>query len=76
MKEKPKTMSRSLPNDKLIQFANKHDLLMFDLLPRLISEAKKGKTLYNPKEQYWNSDGNRVVAQALLAYLKTKSLVD
>jgi len=74
--EKAEYYLRSLPNDKLIQFANKNNLLMIDLLPMLISETKRGKTLYNRKEQHWNSDGNRVVAHALTAYLKTRSLIE
>jgi len=67
---------RTLPNDKLMQFAEKNNLLMIDLLPILQSESKKGKTLYNSREQHWNSDGNRVVARSLLGYLKTKSLIE
>jgi hypothetical protein len=74
--EKAENYLRSLPNDKLIQFANKNNLLMIDLLPTLISETKTGKTLYNRKEQHWTSDGNRVVAHALTAYLKTRSLIE
>jgi hypothetical protein len=67
---------RTLPNDKLMQFAEKNNLLMIDLLPILQSEAKKGKTLYNRREGHWNSDGNRVVAGSLLGYLKAKSLIE
>jgi hypothetical protein len=67
---------RSLPNDRLIQFAEKNNLTMFDLLPILQSEAKKGKTLYNPMEKHWTSEGNSVVARSLLDYLKTNSLVE
>jgi hypothetical protein len=59
-----------------MQFAEKNNLLMIDLLPILQSEAKKGKTLYNRRDQHWNSDGNRVVAGSLLGYLKTKSLIE
>lgn len=67
---------RTLPNDKLMQFAEKNNLIMIDLLPILRSETKKGKTLYNRKEQHWNSNGNKVVAHSLLDYLKTKSLIE
>ncbi len=67
---------RSLPNDKLMQFAEKNNLLMIDLLPKFQYEAKKGKTLYNRTEQHWNSDGNLLVAHSLLEYLKAKSLVE
>lgn len=73
---KPEDYIRTLPNDKLMQFAEKNNLLMIDLLPILQSEAKKGKTLYNRRDQHWNSDGNRVVAGSLLGYLKTKSLIE
>ena len=67
---------RTLPNDKLMQFANNNNLLMVDLLPILQSEEKKGKTLYNRNEQHWNSEGNRVVARSLLDYLKSNSLIE
>jgi len=73
--EKSENYKKSLPNDKLKQFAEKNNLLMIDLLPILQSEANKGKQLYNLKSQHWNSDGNRVVAYTLLEYLKTKSLI-
>lgn len=74
--DKQEDYQRTLPNDKLMQFAKKNNLLMMDLLPILQSEAKNGLTLYNHEEQHWNSDGNLVVAHALLSFLKTKSLVD
>ena len=67
---------KSLPNEKLMQFAQQNSLLMLDLLPILQSEANKGKQLYNFKEQHWNRAGNRVVAYALLDYLKSKSLLN
>ena len=68
--EKAENYVRSLPNDQLIRFANRNDLLMLDLLPTLISEARNGKRLYNRREQHWNSYGNRVVADALTRYLE------
>ena len=67
--------TRSLPNDQLTRFGKTNNLLMLDLLPILISEANKGKTLYNRKEQHWTSDGNRIVADALMAYLQTQGLI-
>lgn len=67
---------RSLPNDRLIQFAEDNKLQMIDLLPILRSEANKGKVLYYPKEQHWNSEGNQVVARSLYDYLETRSLID
>jgi len=71
--EKPEDYIKTLPNDKLMQFAKKNNLLMVDLLPIFQSEEKKGNTLYNLREQHWNSEGNRVVARSLLNYLKTNN---
>jgi hypothetical protein len=45
--EKSENYKKSLPNDKLMQFAEQNSLLMIDLLPILQSEANKGKQLYN-----------------------------
>ncbi len=74
--EKQEDYIRTLPNDKLMQFAEKNNLLMIDLLPILQSETKKGNALYNRIEQHWNSNGNHVVARFLLGYLKNKSLIE
>jgi lysophospholipase L1-like esterase len=74
--ETQENQTRTLPNDMLRRFAAEHDLLMLDLLPVLQSETKKGKPLYNRKEQHWNAAGNRVVAEALLEYLKEHGFVD
>jgi hypothetical protein len=73
--ERPEHYVRSLPNDRLMQFAAKNDLLMMDLLPILESETKKGRVLYFPRDDHWNSEGNHVVAHALLEYLRSKSLI-
>ncbi|WP_299256531.1 SGNH/GDSL hydrolase family protein [uncultured Aquimarina sp.] len=66
---------RSLPNDLLMSFAKENNLQMFDLLPILQLETRKGKKLYNPKEQHWTAEGNLIVAQSLLKYLRNTSLV-
>ena len=71
-----KEFIRSLPNDKLMQFGAKNNLLMLDLLPALLSENRKNVMLYHPREQHWTKEGNRVVADALLDYLKSKSLIE
>lgn len=66
---------RSLPNRRLMQFAEENDLAMLDLLPILESEVHKGRQVFNPKEQHWTSEGNRIVADAVLDYLTGNSLV-
>jgi len=73
--EESKNYRKSLPNEKLMQFAKENNLLMLDLLPILQVEANKEKQLYNPEEEHWNSSGNHAVAIALLEYLSTKSLI-
>ena len=72
--EEPENYKRSLPNDKLMQFAEKNNLLMIDLLPILQSKSSNGKKCYNSKEQHWNSEGNCAVANALIDYLKAMKL--
>jgi len=73
--EEPKNYTRSLPNDGLMQFAEKNNLLMIDLLPILQSKSNNGKPCYNLREQHWNEEGNQVVAHALINYLKGKKLL-
>lgn len=67
---------RSLPNDRLMQFAKMHDLSMLDLLPTLQLENRTGKKMYNMLEQHWTKDGNRAVANALVKYLRYHSLLN
>ena len=72
--EEPENYKRSLPNNKLMQFAENNNLLMIDLLPILQSKSNNEKPCYNRTEQHWNAEGNRVVAHTLMDYLKTEKL--
>ena len=67
--------SRSLPNDRLMEFAKNNQLEMIDLLPVLRAETKKGKALYFPNEQHWTAEGNKVVARSLFNYLDNRNLI-
>lgn len=69
----PNDYVRSLPDDHLLAFGAQHGLRMVDLFPALRARAKDGTVLYNPHEQHWNVEGNRVVAGALLDYLRGDS---
>jgi hypothetical protein len=66
--------ARSMPNDRLMAFAANHRLRMVDLLPTLMSANRGGKTLYHRREQHWNREGNRVVAEVLAEYLRAEGL--
>ena len=66
---------RTAPNDRLMQFARDNNLLMLDLLPVFLAESKKNVKLYHPVEQHWTKEGNRVVADALLDFLRSTSLL-
>jgi hypothetical protein len=66
---------RSLPNDRLMEFAKRNNLLMLDLLPRLLQENKNAK-LYSSRDLHWTKEGNRETADALIAYLESKSLIE
>lgn len=74
--EEPSNFKKSLPNDRLMKFAKENDLNMIDLLPALRKEAGKGKRLYNPLEQHWTAEGNKVVATSLLEYFKANAYLD
>ena len=67
---------RSSPNDRLMQFAKANSLLMLDLLPVFLEEAKRNVKCYHPVEQHWTKEGNEVVAKALLDYLNANSLIE
>jgi hypothetical protein len=63
-----------MPHDRLMAFAANHRLRMVDLLPTLMSANRGGKTLYHRREQHWNREGNRVVAEVLAEYLRAEGL--
>lgn len=74
--EESRDYGRSIPNRRLMQFARDNNLSMIDLLPILQGELGKGRETYNLEQQHWNSDGNRLVADALLDYLEARALID
>ena len=67
---------RTLPNDRLMEFARRNHLLMLDFFPLLLQESRRNVKLYHHVEQHWTKEGNRVVANALLDYLESKSLIE
>jgi hypothetical protein len=67
---------RSLPNDRLMEFAKRNNLLMLDLLPRLLQEKTTNVKLYSSTDLHWTKEGNRIAADALIDYLKSKSLIE
>jgi hypothetical protein len=67
---------RSLPNNRLMEFARRNHLLMLDFFPPLLQESKKKVKLYHHVEQHWTKEGNRVAANALLNFLESKSLLE
>jgi len=71
-----KNYIRSSPNDWLMQFAKDNNLLMLDLLPVFLEEGKKNVKFYHPVEQHWTKEGNQVVANALMDFLESKSLLE
>lgn len=73
---KKEYFKRTLPNDRLMQFAEINKLNMIDLLPIMQSETKNNNILYNKNELHWNKEGNLVVAKTLLDYLKAKSFIE
>lgn len=62
-------LDADLPNRELLAFAKDHDLAMLDLLPPLRAAQQGGESTYNRIEQHWTAAGNRVVAEALHAFL-------
>jgi hypothetical protein len=72
---KPKLI-RSLPNDRLMNFAANNNLLMLDLLPILLKENRMNGTIYHPIDLHWTKEANHVVANTLIDYIKSKSLIE
>lgn len=69
----PEAFVRDLPNQKLLKFAEEHEMLMFDLLPALRTQQQKESKLYNPIEQHWTAQGNTLVAQEMMRFLNKLS---
>lgn len=65
---------QTLPNQRILTFAEKNNLMVFDLLPALRRAKKNGEDLYNRSEQHWTIQGNHTVAHALNAFLTSGSL--
>ena len=72
--ESEENYSRSLPNERLMKFGERNNLLMLDLLPILRKQSKKNIKLYHAVEQHWTKEGNRVVAMSLMEYLRVESV--
>ena len=71
----PDEMSRYdllLPNRRLEEMAQRNHLLMLNLTPRLQAETARGHVVYHPQELHWNQDGNQVVADEIVNFIKTR----
>jgi len=68
--------NKSFPNKRLLNFAQKNNLNMIDLLPPLQKETQRGEKMYNVEEQHWTAKGNKVVADTLLNYLKSSGFIE
>jgi hypothetical protein len=64
-------LDAELPNRRLMSLAERHGLAMLDLLPSLRAAEARGGSTYNPLEQHWTAEGNRVVAEALGEFLRS-----
>ncbi len=65
-------LEKDLPNKTLLAFAKANNLEMIDVMPALQEEHHKGTKMYNPIEQHWTVEGNKVVANVLSKYLKQR----
>ena len=74
--ETEESYSRSIPNERLMKFAGRNNLMMLDLFPVLRKESKKNIKLYHSVEQHWTKEGNQVVARSLIEYLKLNALIE
>ncbi len=61
------------PNKVLMAYAKKNNLNMLDLYPRLSQEHQRGKRLYDEDEEHWTIEGNEVVADELLKFIRSFS---
>ncbi len=68
-------LQNDLPNATLSAFAKANNISMVDLMPALKKAQYNGVKMYNPQEQHWTTEGNKVVADVLTTYvqeIKTK----
>jgi hypothetical protein len=63
-------LQRDLPNQRLKAFASANTIQMIDLMPALIQAHRNGAILYNSQEQHWTAQGNQVVADVLVEYIR------
>lgn len=62
------------PNKVLAEYAQKNNLPLLDLYPRLAAEHRQGKRLYDEDEEHWTAAGNQVVADEILKYIRTSRI--
>ena len=59
---------RDYPQKKIVGFCEKNGIRVLDLLPRLKSEEKNGRT-YHLRDTHWNSRGNRFAGEEIAKYI-------
>ncbi len=63
------SLSRSLPNTKIVEMGERNGIKMMDLLPVLLQRCNQGESCYNRLEQHWTAYANRVVADTVANFI-------
>lgn len=66
----PAELDREAPDRDLLAFGDAHGLRVLDLLPALREAQAGGAATYHSVQQHWTPEANRVVAEALLEFLR------
>jgi hypothetical protein len=64
------------PRLRMIDFCKAEKLACFDLLPVLEAQAKQNIQLYFPTDPHLNAQGNRVIGEAIVQFLKDQGILN
>lgn len=64
----------SIPNRRLVEILERHEVAVLDLLPTLRAQPSPG-ALYLPMDKHWTREGNRVAGATLAEFLADRGLV-
>ena len=65
----------SKPNDLIVEFGKKNDILVLDLLPEFREHAENGEQLHFYKDGHWNANGHKLAAELIYDKLIEEQLI-
>lgn len=69
-------LQRDLTNTTLLAFAEAKQISMIDLTPAILAAHSNGAKMYNPKEQHWTAEGNKIVADVLIESMQSYLVIN